>query len=263
MKCEKCGFVSNTDFKFCERCGTPATEKVLTDFPTPRILAFIKDDLFFVICILLTASVAFSLISGGFNVLTLLITIFAWLTYAGGRKNIVEHKHIKVISGTVYASYIINLVVAIILAASGVLYTLLILLIPHLSEISIDTFITEELGPALSLSTILITLVSAMAIFLGGFLILLAVILLIINIAGRKKIHRFIQSIYKSAETGEENFVGTSKVKTWIIIFAVISIISAVSLMSSGNAFGFLSEGAYAATLIILNILVGKHLCDE
>ncbi len=265
MKCPHCNFERAEAFAYCPKCGKPSTRdpEPVVVCPTPRILAFIKDDLFLVVCILLTAGVACTLLWGGFNVLTLLITIFSWLTYAGGRKNIVEHKHIKVISGTVYAAYVIEYVLAVIVAVSGVLYTVVMLGLPILGGISIEEFITEELGPMLMLSAAVIALISAVAVFFGGFLVLLAIIMLIVNIAGRKKIHRLIQSVYKSGEAGEENLIGANKVQPWLIIFAVLSIIAAISYISNGNIFGFLSEGIFAAALIICSILISKHLSDK
>lgn len=263
MKCEKCGYTSDTDFKFCKNCGAPAVEEALLTCPTPNILSFIKDDLFFVVCILLAAGVGCILISGGFNALTLLITIFAWLTYVGGRKNIIEHKHIKVISGSVYAIYVIENILGVLVILCGIVYSLMMLGLPLLSGLNIEEFITDELGPMIMVSGAVLTLISAIAMFLGAILIALGIIMLIVNIAGRKKLHQLIRSIYKSAEAGEENLVGVNKAQPWIIIFAVLLILSAVSYITNGNIFGFLSESAFAAALIICNILVSKHLCDK
>ncbi len=265
MKCPHCDYERTKAFAFCPKCGKPSTRdpEPVVICPTPRILSFIKSDLFFIVCILLTVGVGCTLLSGGFNALTLLITIFAWLTYVGGRKNVVEHTHIKVISGSVYAIYVIENILAVLVILSGIVYSLLILGIPLLSNFNIEEFITDELGPMIVVSGAILALISAMAMFLGAILIVFGIIMLIVNIAGRKKIHRLIKSIYKSAEAGEENFVGVTKAQPWIIIFSVLSIISAISYISNGNVFGFLSEGAFAAALIICNILVGKHLCNK
>ena len=265
MKCPHCDFERPEAFAFCPKCGKPSTSAAepVVVCPTPRILGFIKDDLFLVVCILLTVGVATSLISGGFNVLTLLITIFSWLTYAGGRKNIVEHGHIKVISGTVYAFYVIQNVLAVLVALAGVTYSALMMGLPFLSGINIEEFITDELGPMILLSGAVLALISAVAMFLGIILIALAIIMLIFNVAGLRKIHRLIQSVYKSAEAGEENFANTNKVQPWIIIFAVLSILGAVSYLASGLILSFLSYCAFGAALIICNLLVSRHLCDK
>lgn len=265
MKCPHCDYERTKAFAYCPKCGKPSTrdDEPVIVCPTPRILSFIKDDLFFVVCILLTAGVGCTMLSGGFNALTLLITIFAWLTYVGGRKNVVEHKHIKVISGSVYAIYVIKNILGVLVILCGIVYSLMMLGLPLLSGLNIEEFITDELGPMIMVSGAMLALISAMAMFLGAILIALGILTLILNVAGRKKLHALIQSIYKSAEAGEENLVGVNKAQPWIIIFAVLSILSAVSYITSGNMFGFLSEGAFAAALIICNILVSKHLCDK
>ena len=265
MKCPHCDYERPEAFAYCPKCGKPSTRESepVVICPTPRILSFIKDDLFFIVCILLTAGVGCTMLSGGFNALTLLITIFAWLTYAGGRKNVVEHKHIKVISGSVYAIYVIENILAVFVILSGIAYSLMMLGLPLLSGLNIEEFITDKLGPMIMLSGVVLALISAVAMFLGVILIALGVIMLIVNIAGRKKLHALIKSIYKSAEAGEENFVGVNKAQPWIIIFAVLSIIAAITSVSNGSVFGFLSEGAFAAALIICSILVSKHLCDK
>lgn len=265
MKCPHCDYERTKAFAYCPKCGKPSTrdDEPVDVCPTPRILSFIKDDLFFVVCILLTAGVGCTMLSGGFNALTLLITIFAWLTYVGGRKNVVEHKHIKVISGSVYAIYVIKNILGVLVILCGIVYSLMMLGLPLLSGLNIEEFITDELGPMIMVSGAVLALISAMAMFLGAILIALGILTLILNVAGRKKLHALIQSIYKNAEAGEENLVGVNKAQPWIIIFAVLLILSAVSYITNGNIFGFLSESAFAAALIICNILVSKHLCDK
>ena len=270
MKCPHCEYERDTAFAYCPKCGKPSTrvaEPVIA-CPTGHILSFIKDDLFLTICILLTAAVGCSMLSGGFNVIAVLITIFSWLTYAGGKKNIVEHKHIRVISGSVYAHYVIKNILAGIIAFLGVFYTIF-LSIPalmgglNMDEILKESSISPEFGLLSLIPVATIGLLSVFATVLGFIFIALAIGILIFNIAGRKKIHRFIQSIYKSAEAGKENIVGTNKVGGWLITFAVLYIIIAISSISNGNIFGFITEGCFAAIYIILNVLVTKHFYNK
>ena len=270
MKCPHCEYERNEAFAFCPMCGKPSTKEAdtATLCPTPHILSFIKDNLFLTICILLTVSVGLSLLGGNINVLFILITIFAWLTYAGGRKNIVEHKNIRVISGSIYAIYVINNVAAIITAVCGVLYTLA-LSIPTImgglnpEELIGKNLINENYGMMSLIPVTLVALISALAVVLGFILIAFAIMILVFNIGGCKKIHQLIKSIYVSAEIGEENIAGANRVSPWLIAFAVISILSAISAISNGNVFEFLSEGCFAAVYIIFNTLIRKHLCDK
>ncbi len=269
MKCPHCEYERNEAFAFCPMCGKSSTrEEQITVCPTPRILSLIKDDLFLVLCILLTVGVGCSLLYGGLNVIFVLITVFAWLTYAGGKKNIVEHKHIRVISGSVYAVYVINNVLAIITAICGVFYTVSLFIPAILGEFNIEDFIsinlpTEEYGLLALIPFTLVALISALAMVLGFILIILAIVMLILNVAGVKKTHQLIKSIYQSAELGEENIIGANKVGAWLTVFAVISILSAISSIGNTNLFGFLSDGSFAAVYIIFSILIGKYLKNK
>ena len=268
MRCPHCEYERNEAFSFCPMCGKSSTRKdePVVVCPTPRILSFIKDDLFLALCILLTVGVGSSLTYGGLNVIFVLITVFAWLTYAGGKKNIVEHKHIRVISGSIYAIYVINNVLAIITAVCGVFYTVSLFIPAVLGKFNIEdlfsntTLPAEEYGALSLIPFTLVALISALAMVIGFILIIFAIVILVLNVAGIKKIHQLFKSIYQSAEAGEEKLVGANKVSGWLITFAVISILSAISLISSGSIFGFITEGCYAATYIVLNILIGKHL---
>ena len=235
MKCPHCEYERDTAFLFCPMCGKSSTreEEPIVVCPTPRILSLIKDNLFLVMCILLTVGVGCSMLSGGLNVIFILITIFAWLTYAGGKKNIVEHKHIRVISGSVYAHYVIKNILAGIIAFLGVFYTIFLSIPALMGSLNMDEILKESsISPEFGLLSLIpvatIGLLSVFATVLGFIFIALAIGILIFNIAGRKKIHRFIQSIYKSAEVGEENIVGTNKVGGWFITFAVLYIIYAI-----------------------------------
>lgn len=270
MKCPHCEYERNEAFAFCPMCGKSSTREVepVAICPTPRILSFIKDDLFLTICILLTVSVGLSLLWGDINVLFILITIFAWLTYAGGRKNIVEHKNIRVISGSVYAIYVINNVAAIITAVCGVFYTLTLSIPAILDGINIEDFAIQnnisfkEYGALSLIPFTIFALISALAMVIGFVLIILSIVILILNVAGLKKTHRLIKSIYQSAEVGEENIIGANRVGGWLIVFAVIEILTAITFIINGNIFGFISEGCLAAVYIIFNILIRKHLCE-
>lgn len=267
MKCPHCEFERDTAFSFCPMCGKSSTrEEVPTAVcPTPRILNLIKDDLFLALCILLTVGVGCSLLYSGLNLVFLLITIFAWLTYAGSKKNIVEHKHIRVISGSVYATYIINNILAIISAVCGVFYIIAIFIPALLGNIA-----PEELFNSNSLNTegyglmglipfTAIALLWALAMVIGFILIIFAIVILVLNVAGIKKIHRLIKSIYQSAEVGEENIIGANKVGGWLITFAVISILSSIFWISNGNIFGLITEGCFAAVYLIFYILISRY----
>lgn len=270
MRCPHCEFERPEAFAFCPMCGKSSTraEDATAICPTPNILSFIKDDLFLTVCILLTVGVGSSLLYGGLNIIFTLITIFAWLTYASGRKNVIEHRHIRVISGSVYAAYIINNIIATLAAVFGVFY-IIALSIPallgdfNLEELLSNNLPAEEYGALTLIPFTMAALLTVLAVVIGFILIIFAIILLIINVAGLRKIHRFIKSIYQSAQNGEENIIYTNKVSGWLIAFAIITTLSAITLLSSGNVFAFITEGSFASVYIILNILIRKHLINK
>ncbi len=271
MKCPHCEYERDTAFLFCPMCGKSSTheEEPIAVCPTPRILNLIKDNLFLTICILLTVSTSCWLLYGGLNVIFILITIFAWLTYAGGKKNIVEHKHIRVISGSVYAIYVINNVTAIISAVCGVFYIITIFIPTLLGNITPEELFntnkltTEGYGLMGLIPLTTMALLWALAMVIGFVLIIVSIAILILNVAGVKKTHRLIKSIYQSAEVGEENIIGANKVGGWLIVFAVFSILSAIVWISNGNIFGFITEGCFAAVYIIFYILIGRYFKDK
>lgn len=118
MKCANCGFESEQNYSVCPQCqantqSNPAAQK---------ILCVLKDPLFLVICILMSISCAISLAADNLPLINILITVFLWLTYAQSRKEIADAKHLRFISGAVYANYVINYVIAGLVVILGVIF---------------------------------------------------------------------------------------------------------------------------------------------
>ena len=151
MKCTNCGFESISDFKFCENCGAPAPvlETAEPQGAENRLLSVLKDKLFFVICILFSVSAATAIVNGGIPVFNILFTVFFWLVYSQAQKGIVSAKHLRCISGTVYANYVVVNVVSIILIVCGVIIAFAIGLLSGSTDL-VDSFSIDfgEFSPA-------------------------------------------------------------------------------------------------------------------
>ena len=88
MKCSYCGFESNRDYQYCPQCGAVMEKKDAgftpppqTDFvyetPTPqpehKIVTALKDKLFLVVCILISACCGLSFLGGGLPIIRIFL----------------------------------------------------------------------------------------------------------------------------------------------------------------------------------------------
>ena len=200
MKCSNCGYESQEDFIYCTNCGTAVVNApaVSLNPVADRVLAALKDKMFLAICILMSATTALTIISGsGLPIINILITIFLWLTYSHAAKNYANPDQIRNISGTIYASYIISNVVAILVIVVGVLVALSFALLKNTAEL-IDGFYLALEEAQVDLGALNLT--EEILLILGwaiGFVFVLAgAIILVFNLLGMRKIHRFVKSVY-------------------------------------------------------------------
>ena len=123
MKCNNCGFESEQEFNYCKQCGAPINigqvQPVSLNPAADRILPALKDKLFLTMCILFSAACVLNMALDGIPAITILFTVFMWIVYADARKGIVNERHLRNISGTVYASYILGNVVSILFLVVG------------------------------------------------------------------------------------------------------------------------------------------------
>ena len=265
MKCSNCGYEAAQDYKFCEKCGAPAPVSVLEaarpDGVENKLLSILKDKLFFIICILFTVSSATAIVNGGIPVFNILFTIFFWLIYTQAQKDIVDAKHLRCVSGTVYANYVVVNVVAIILMVCGVIVALAFGLLAGSADF-IDAFLSSfgELSPDLSALTQALLAVSGW--FIGLVIVLVGVASLVINLLGMRKLHLFAKSVYKSVLFENDENVDTKKVKGWLIFFAVCQGVSALSSLAT-DIFAAASEGCLAAIIILAIVLLNKYFAEQ
>ena len=269
MKCENCGFEALETFKFCPACGKEVenrteeaaviTEYVETVIENPmanKFLAAVKDKLFLAICILLSVSCIFAIAAESLPIIEILITIFSWITFAQGRKGIADDEHLRCISGSVYANYVLMNILSGLLIFLGGLVALAFALIGSQPELvnEIIREITINVPDFLSVPQELYAMVG----WIFGFaFILMAVIILIVNLCGFRKIHRFIKSVYQGIRTQSPVCANPASAKGWLIFFGVCSALSALTFIS--DTASAIYSACSSAVAIISAILIKKY----
>lgn len=263
MKCANCGNENNGHARFCQSCGAPLPFGLnsLTD----QLRLFLKDPLFLAVCILYSIHIGFSLISGELPILNILMTIFLWLLFSQGRKGIVASNYIRCISGTVFASYVVRWVIYCAMAFCGVLLLILCFFLDTTRLLDLlyyklysylGSYISSYIGSYFSIFTtatafyLLLVSIGVIFVAIGG---------IVINLLGRRSIHRFVQSIYKGLENGQSPIVKYKAAKAWLLVFGIFNGIGAVSSFTSRSMTDFLAEGCLSAALIIGSLLAGKY----
>lgn len=269
MKCTNCNFETTQDFTYCPNCGSaqntePVAEPVSLNPAADKIFALLKDNLFLVVCILLTVSAATSVISGGIPLFTILIAIFLWCIYSSAQKGFVNENQLRNISGTVYASYIVTNVLAGIFVFLGLLMSVMssflssLKLSDILNELSLE-FNEFDVDISDFLYDLPQNIVSIIGILLAIMFIFIAAAILVFNILGIRKIHRFIKSVYMGVMYQNPNFEKVNAAKNWILVFAIFIGISALFSLTD-SLLAFASTGCQSATLILVYILIDKYL---
>lgn len=270
MKCQFCGFENEEAFSFCPNCGAatqPSTSEVCApaqpvNTAAETILQALKHPLFFVLCILVSASCALTLIQSGPDVLSILFTIFLWLTYAKSRKDIADASHLRCVSGTLYAQYIIVNVCAILLIVVGAILGL------GLFALGSDLSFVNEMLSELDLGADVLALFGQLSTAVLGTVIFIAfviagVLMLVVNLFSTRYIHRFAKSVYQSIASGALTLKHAKAAHGWLWAFGVISGIGALGNLGSGDLVLILSSGASCAAPIIAAILIKKYLLTE
>ena len=263
MKCPNCGFEFQDDFKFCTNCGTEvkAAESQWVNPLVNKVLSAVKDNMFLAICILMTVSSALSVIGGGLPVINILITIFIWLTYTQALKGIADQNHLRSLSGSVYASYVVGNVTTIIFIVCGVVIAFLLGLLANGTELfnalesELGSIYPDNLDPA------------GILLEIGGWIIGFVFVLigasgLVINVLGMKKIHGFVKSIYQGLSLPYGEASNPHGAKNWLIFFGVCSALSALSSLLT-NPLAAIASGCTAAAIILAVVLINKYFLSN
>ncbi len=285
MKCNNCGYEEASSFNFCPKCGAlapkeeapaseaaPAPTATSSPFVTPKpvnaaaqkALTAVKSPLFLALCILVSASTALGMITGGFNVLGILATIFLWLSYAAAVKNECSVSNLRCLSGVTFANFVIQQVVYAIFIFVGAIGAFAFAIAGASSEMYDKIIEAVEFDAA---TAEIIAAMQAAGIGFSFFFILFFAIFAIVGIVGTvinifswKKIHNFTKSLYKGVENGELELKSTGAATAWLMVFGVLNAISAVfSIGGQDIILTFLATGSTAAALIIASILIKKN----
>jgi len=119
MRCTNCGYESEDNFAFCQRCGAAAPETAPKNPAADKVFALLKDPLFLALCILFTCAGVLSWGNIGIPIIVVLLSIFLWLCYADAKNGMVNVHHLRYLSGTVYANYVIFYIVGAICMVVG------------------------------------------------------------------------------------------------------------------------------------------------
>lgn len=260
MRCTVCGYESQDPFEFCQRCGAPAPadELIRANPAADKILPALRDGLFFAICILMSCTCVFSFFSGSIPVINILIMIFLWLAYAQAYKGIADVSHLRYISGTVYAQYVISYVASIIIIVCGVILAVVLAIISFIPELMQEFVLEFDSYTYSGISGVGIVLILAAMV---GVFIVAGVVALVINILGTRKIHRFIKSGYQSINSGTLNLPNPRAVRNWLIVFASFSGVSVLPTLVTGFAVA-ISSGCMTAVYIISAVLINKYFME-
>lgn len=293
MKCYKCGVESAEDFTFCPKCGAdqryapaeapdasqtqrtavlnggepsfdPGEPSAGAGTMSGYILTTLRDGLFLAICILFSVSAVFSLFNRNISVITILFTIFLWLAYAKAQKGVASREHLRCISGTVFASYVVGYVIAGCVALVGLMMVVMFgggngIFLAEILEV-----LENEIGTFGNFYDLYGSLVvSGIAAFMGVIVILIAAGVAVVNYFATRSIHRFVQSVYQSIGKNEAYLAKVNAAKNWLMAFGIIEAISSVQALGNRDIISFISTGSAAAAYIIGSIIIKKYYCTK
>lgn len=238
-----------------------------------RMVALFGDKMFLAMCVLLSVAAGIGVISGGgFSVTTILFTIFLWLLYSDAKKSVVEVSKMRVISGTLFAQFVLS-VISVVCIAIGVV--VLVVLATQGAQKQGDTGFTNAVIQALedhnfqiNLGTYKLPLPSYETFidtmwFLAILGLLFVAAILVVEVIGYRKLHRLAKALYKCVES--KNFIidGLRGVKAWLVLFTVYNGLLALGGLYSLDIAGFLINGVKCATYILASKLIKKYISTE
>ncbi len=256
MKCSKCGIETEEDFSFCPNCGSPAESPLGTQPYTYPITAMLKDTLFLVICILMSAATVFSFVGGSIPIIATLETVFLWIIYARMRINgTPDPQSMRWLSGTIFASYIVNWVVVGLIAVTGVLSSMV------LGYIVNNYWLFEEYFGRMSESVF--SIISASSGFLMVAMLAVAAFVAVINYFSTRSFHKLAKSMYESVERGTVELQLLGRARTWLMVAGVLSGIGALMSLAFGDSVSFFGSGCAAASNVVAYVLLAKYFTDS
>ena len=268
MKCLKCGNELPENSIFCPMCGNRIDEVVTQTAANPmqeKLLAFFQDKLFLVLCILVSGAAVFSLFKEGLPLFHILFSVFLWLVFAKARNRMVDTNQMRNISGTVFASYVINWVVIGSLALSVLIFVPSALTAQNAYDLNgIWSSLLEEINIPQEIAALVnITADSIGLLLMVVFAVLLVIcaVAAIINVLALRNIHKFAKSLYQSAQSGVPALQKVNTAKTWLLVLGVFSGIFA--LVSGSDFLSFTANGSICLAYILAYVLMKKYFYEQ
>lgn len=260
MENEERTFETEQECTQCPNCEPEDPIVAPVQTVADKVLPALKDTMFFVICILMSASCIISLSLGSIPLINILATVFLWLTYAQSRKDIADAQHLRCVSGTIFAQYVLTYVGAGLCALVGILFTAAFTFLtqnPDLLNRMLSLFV--ELDDATYM--ILHSFASVSGVFILLVFLSAAGFIVLINVFTTRYIHRFVQSVYKSIEANVLELKHTNAARICLYILGGLSAVNA--LTSLGSPLVFLSNAADCAVAFFAAYLIQKYFLNE
>ncbi|MBQ7045532.1 MAG: zinc ribbon domain-containing protein [Clostridia bacterium] len=260
MRCINCGFDFPDNTEFCPNCGCAAPKPQGNSFfnaassAAETVTNVLRDPLFLVICILISASTVIGLLNNTFNIFNILYAIFLWLVYFNSKKEAVDSKLLRNLSGMVFAVFIFNFVIIGIFFLAGITVAAAINLVGSDPELlnqvlnyigEFDPASIDAFKDLLSLSGFFFFSVFTVLMALSG----------VLNFFSYKKIHNFAKSVADSVQNGVLDLKSITATKVWLIIFAIAE---AINIFECRSAFDVASLVCAALAPIFAFCLVNK-----
>lgn len=284
MKCLKCNYETDGTFYFCPNCGKEVEKTAAANdgnvqpefFENPSYFKapdYLKSGLFMTICILMTVGTALKIISGSISVLEILFSIFLWLIYSSARdNNPLYAQRMRLVSGTIFAGYVINWVLFGIIAFCGLILAIAFgvgvgSLVPEnafsefanaFSSSLYDVEVTEELVD--TIETVAQFGLSTIILFAAIVMLVAALTVALFNIFGIRSIHKFSKSLYLCESGATNMLVKPNAAKNWILVFGILEGISVIFSVSNKSALLSCGGGCISAAYIVAFVLLNKHL---
>lgn len=237
---------------------------------------------YLVMCILMTASVAIACFNASFDVLAILCVVAMWCARgAATTGNPAGFSFpLKTFKVSTQIVYILNwIAVAFLFVAAGVLVASGIYLFTLDDNYSMQELegelrlvISEAMNELSEITgsnpfefTDIIDgmvsfLVTGGLIVLGIVFVLMAVIVMLLNIFGYGSFYRCSKSVLNSFLSGEMNFSKVSAATSWLMVFGILEIFTALSALSGTDFVTLLSSSLAGVTMIIASVNLKKYL---
>ena len=262
MNCPNCKHKFDRPYLQCPNCKANIKLEDIRLTPLEnKLLSAFKDKLFLAIPILTTVTAVLSLINDGIPIVSILFSIFFWLAFINAKRGYVTRKNLRAISGTVFATYITNVIIAIFMVITAFISGV-ILSLPSGEMSELQNIISDKLDLGiLNLNQFLNFFVKIPALFFVIYFIIVSISILIPNLLWRHKVHNFTKSLYTNLEKDIESPEISLKARNSLFILSSIRITE--SLFSFPDVLSVSTSVTFGVAGVLTAILIDKYFIKE